>query len=72
MPVTGCIVHGITGEQATKKKKKKPSAVCLHVALVTYYSQKREEKKNHASMAWKRGRMPDLTSHNELAMNGVQ
>lgn len=23
-------------------------------------------------MAWKRRRMPDLTSHNELAVNGVQ
>lgn len=37
MPVTGCIVHGITGERATEKL----SAVLLHVALVTYYSQKK-------------------------------
>lgn len=37
MPVTGLIVHRITGERATKKL----SAVLLHVALVTYYSQKK-------------------------------
>lgn len=38
MPVTGRIVHGITGERATENL----SAVLLHVALVTYYSQKKK------------------------------
>ena len=68
MPVTGCIVHRITGEHATKK----PSAVCLYVALETYYTQRKKKPTTNTSMAWKRGRMPDLTSHNELAVNGVQ
>lgn len=62
MPVVGLIVHRITGERTTKKT----AAVLLHVSLVTYY------RKKHTSMAWKIGRMPDLTSHNELVVNGVQ
>lgn len=64
MPVTGCIVHGITGERATEKL----SAVLLHVALVTYYSQKKT--KHFHGLEKKKG--PDLTSHNELVVNGVQ
>ena len=37
MPVTGLIVHRITGERAQHQKL---SAALLHVALVTYYSKK--------------------------------
>lgn len=57
-----------------RARHQKLSAVLLHVALVTYYSKKRKQKtKNtHASIGWKRERMPDLTSHNELVVNGVQ